>query len=378
MEVHLAGTGKDALPLGTCEALLSDLVNAAPHLSHTGEQVVIEQHLNIVAAPGLSGATAAAGGKAHLGTLRIKMRLRKPISEAARYHKDMDEVKAATRAATTVAGKPGSLTANKRQVVTVQILGCKDLKCRSGSAAQMAPFFHYQFFTFPERLSHTAAGPAPVFQDSAPYTMDFDDGAMKYLESQKLNIVLFDDNAPMTGIERGGQSSGAMGDEVDDLIGTCAIPLADLAKGIAINGDFDVRGLENESRGKMTVKISVVNPTNSTAAGRAKASKDVKRTQSLSYTTAWEMDIVRRIATKLGRLSVDVELMFGIFSRGTPSCTREDFKYCCLQRLNLKDTLSEKEIDMLLDAKLDDQANMDRKQFVDIFATAIGEAKHEA
>jgi hypothetical protein len=32
MEVHLAGTGKDALPLGTCEALLSDLVNAAPHL----------------------------------------------------------------------------------------------------------------------------------------------------------------------------------------------------------------------------------------------------------------------------------------------------------------------------------------------------------
>lgn len=90
----------------------------------------------------------------------------------------------------------------------------------------MAPFFHYQFFTFPERLSHTSAGPDPVFQDSAPFTMDFDDGAMKYLESQKLDIVLFDDNAPMTGIERGGQSSGAMGDEVDDLIGTCAIPLA--------------------------------------------------------------------------------------------------------------------------------------------------------
>ena len=272
MEVHLAGTGKDALPLGTCEALLSDLVNAAPHLSdHMGDSVVIEQHLNIVAAPGLSGATAAAGGKAHLGTLRIKMRLRKPISEAARYHKDMGEVRAATRAATTAAGKPGSATATKRQLVTVQVVGCKGLKCSSGSAAQMAPFFHYQFFTFPERLSHTSAGPDPVFQDSAPYTMDFDDGAMKYLESQKLNIVLFDDNAPMTGIERGGQSSGAMGDEVDDLIGTCAIPLADLAKGISINGDFDVRGLQNESRGKMTVKISVVNPAASTTASRAKA-----------------------------------------------------------------------------------------------------------
>jgi hypothetical protein len=47
----------------------------------------------------------------------------------------------------------------------------------------MAPFFHYQFFTFPERLSHTVAGPDPVFDDSAPYTMEFDDGALKYLES---------------------------------------------------------------------------------------------------------------------------------------------------------------------------------------------------
>ena len=70
--------------------------------------------------------------------------------------------------------------------------------------------------------------------------------------------------------------------------------------------------------------------------------------------------------------------MFGVFSRGMKSCTREDFKYCCLQRLNLKDTLSEKEIDMLLDAKLDEKANMDQKQFVDIFAAAIGEARHEA
>ena len=99
--------------------------------------------------------------------------------------------------------------------------------------------------------------------------MNFDDGTMKYLESQPLTIVVFDDNAPMTGIERGGQSSGAGGDDVDDLIGTCRISLADLAKGIGINGDFDIRGLHNESRGKMTVKITVVDPAASTAGNRA-------------------------------------------------------------------------------------------------------------
>jgi len=57
LELHLAGTGKDALPLGTCEALLSDLVNAPPSIS--GQPVVIEQHLNITASPSLSGSTAA-------------------------------------------------------------------------------------------------------------------------------------------------------------------------------------------------------------------------------------------------------------------------------------------------------------------------------
>ena len=62
-----------------------------------------------------------------------------------------------------------------------------------------------------------------------------------------------------------------MGDEVDDLIGTCGIPLADLAKGIGINGDFDVRGLQNESRGKMTVEISIGNAAANTAASQAKA-----------------------------------------------------------------------------------------------------------
>ena len=40
--------------------------------------------------------------------------------------------------------------------------------------------------------------------------------------------------------------------------------------------------------------------------------------------------------------------MFGIFSRGSKLCTFEDFKYCCMQRLNLKLELKEKDIDTFL------------------------------
>jgi hypothetical protein len=40
--------------------------------------------------------------------------------------------------------------------------------------------------------------------------------------------------------------------------------------------------------------------------------------------------------------------MFGIFSRGAKLCSFEDFKYCCMQRLNLKEDLKDKDIDIFL------------------------------
>lgn len=58
---------------------------------------------------------------------------------------------------------------------------------------------------------------------------------------------------------------------------------------------------------------------------------------------------------------IDVELMFGIFSRGTRTCSFEDFKYCCLQRLNLKLEMSEKELDMFLN----NNKKLKHKQFIE-------------
>ena len=57
------------------------------------------------------------------------------------------------------------------------------------------------------------------------------------------------------------------------MIGICKVPLADLAKGVGISGDFDVRGRLAELRGKVTVKISVTD-TSASAAGGGKAQKD--------------------------------------------------------------------------------------------------------
>ena len=52
-----------------------------------------------------------------------------------------------------------------------------------GDSSKVAPFFYYHFFTFEERYSTTAVGCNPKFGDSRVYTMDFDDGTLKYLET---------------------------------------------------------------------------------------------------------------------------------------------------------------------------------------------------
>ena len=269
---------------------------------------------------------------ASLGTLRIKMRLRKPIQEAMRYYRDMTEVRDATRAASaTGSGKDAKAPRAGKVTVTIEIPGCRDLRGSHGDVSQIAPFFYYQFYTFDERYSHTGAGPNPLFNDARSYTLAWDDGTVKYLETQSLDIILFDDSAPMSGIERGGQASGG-GQEIEDMIGVCKIPLADLAKRNGIDGDFDVRGRLAELRGKVRVKI-VISDAGATGAGAAKARGDALDGETGSYGTSWEKDVIKRIAKKLGRLSIDVDLMFGIFSRGRQSCDREDFKWCCLQRL---------------------------------------------
>ena len=68
----------------------------------------------------------------------------------------------------------------------------------------------------------------------------------------------------------------------------------------------------------------------------------------LHYGKEWENDLIMRIAMKLGKLNCEMSSLFGIFSRGMLTATKEDFKYCCLQRLGLRTEISEREIDLFL------------------------------
>ena len=86
-----------------------------------------------------------------------------------------------------------------------------------------------------------------------------------------------------------------------------------------------------------------------------------------------------RIARKLAKFPGSPELLFGIFSRGQKTVTKEDFKYTCLRRLQLKTEITEREIDMFLRGcpVLVDKEFMYYDDFLQIFSASITQARHD-
>lgn len=267
-----------------------------------------------------------------------------------------------------------TMSKGRKKLITVQVVGGRDLKSKYSGLTPLAPFFFYQFYNFDERYSHTAAGDAPVFEDTQNYEVMFDAKLINYMQKEPLEIILFDDNAPVTGVERGGKADG---DQVDDMIGTVKVPLADLIKGASIHERFPIRNLKLENVGQLEVKVSIIDidPQFFDASNR----QLYQQASTLHYNKQWEQELIYRIAKKLAKFPGEVELLFGIFSRGHKSVTKEDFKYTCLKRLQLKNEISEREIDMFLRGcpQLLDKNNVDLEDFLLIFSSAVSQARHD-
>jgi len=124
--------------------------------------------------------------------------------------------------------------------------------------------------------------------------------------------------------------------------------------------------------GTLEIKISVMDmntdiPSQSIA----------KMTNQLTYNVEWENQLIATIAKTLARINAETALIFGIFSGGHRSVTKEDFKYCVLSRLNLKDKISEREMDFFLEGNrvLEGKSFIERQDFESVFANALLTAK---
>jgi len=99
----------------------------------------------------------------------------------------------------------------------------------------------------------------------------------------------------------------------------------------------------------------------------------------LHYNKQWENELIYRIAKRLARVPGDVEMLFGVFSRGTRSVTKEDFKYTCLKRLQMSKDISEREMDMFLRGcpRLAEKEIVGLEDFLMLFSASITQARHD-
>lgn len=154
-------------------------------------------------------------------------------------------------------------------------------------------------------------GVNPSFKDLFSYELLFDARAIGYFEREALEVIIFDDNAPIAGV--GMDAANANVAENDDMIGVCKVPLADLATGVCSMHDFlDVKRADtNQVVGSLEVKIDVRNLESTRDEGLW-----MKSATDLLNRKTFEKDIIMQIARKLAPLNCEIDLMFGMFSQG--------------------------------------------------------------
>ena len=170
LDVYIS-KNNSVIHLGHCRVLLRELIERErPIQDISSKTPVIEKTVRVIGK-----------GDVHVGNVKIKMRMRKPLSQAVRYFREKNELDN-IKALDVGAGVSGVISGGSRKKnITIQIVGCKDLSVKYGDVVTIAPFFYYQFYDFDERYSATQSGKNPQFDDTQPYEVTLDSKMVHYL-----------------------------------------------------------------------------------------------------------------------------------------------------------------------------------------------------
>jgi hypothetical protein len=150
-----------AIHLGHAEIFLREIVERETALQDLSYKTpVIQKTIRIFAAKG-------SNTDQPIGSIRYKMRMRRPISEAIRFYREKNEIANMSAAHDVfIEGGVNDPSRGRKKLITLQIVGCKEIKVKYSGVSHIAPFFYYQFYNFDERYSATGAGDHPIFEDT--------------------------------------------------------------------------------------------------------------------------------------------------------------------------------------------------------------------
>lgn len=141
--------------------------------------------------------------------------------------------------------------AKAQNQLEITVIACEGLPTKD--RALPSPFVHFQLLSFPDTFTPILQSTSdPVYDFRAPFPLLVDDKILRYLEREKLEINVLDDDDD--------DGNAFEGDGFDGLLGKTVVPLAKLAQGKAISGKFPLRDADGRDAGSLQVRIAWRSP----------------------------------------------------------------------------------------------------------------------
>ncbi|KAM3609734.1 uncharacterized protein V6R79_019562 [Siganus canaliculatus] len=176
------------------------------------------------------GCVALLGASAELrpfGSVDYWLRLRRPIADAARLHRET--------------AAPGA----RWNQIHVTVQRCRDL--RAAASRPPSPYVGYGLHDFPDHLTATVHDCCtPDFNDLKTFSVHMDADLDRYLRTEPLQVYVFDHKE----------------EKMDEYLGKTRVPLLGLSQGHAVSGEFQLTDPGGLHAGHIQMTLSWEHPYN--------------------------------------------------------------------------------------------------------------------
>jgi len=191
-----------------------------------------------------------------LGTFKLCIRLALPIADLFEiYLREVPGEKERIQKLHNLdrqAEEEAIAKARAQNQIEIHIISCEGLPQKS-KHRMPSPFIHFQLLSFPDTFSPIMQSTVdPSFDYTAPFPLMADEKLLRFLEREKLEINVLDDNEDEI-FER-------TNDENDGFLGKAVIPLYKLARGKAISGAYPLTGEDGDEAGNLQLRIRWCSP----------------------------------------------------------------------------------------------------------------------
>ncbi|XP_077137120.1 X-linked retinitis pigmentosa GTPase regulator-interacting protein 1 [Ranitomeya variabilis] len=136
------------------------------------------------------------------------------------------------------------LTSGLQNELVIKLWGCRSLQV-SHLGHQPSPYITYRFYHYPDHTtSIIPCSNNPQFGYEAVYPLQLTTDLERYLQQERLNIYVFDDEEAQPGV----------------YLGKAEVPLLRLAQGNSIQGDFGLLNLYGKCVGSIQITLEWKNP----------------------------------------------------------------------------------------------------------------------